>query len=689
MNFNSRDHQAALRRLPVVFLLCLIFPSLALASEPQKYWVFFHDKGSVVLTKNSAAMQEARSRLSPRALARRAKVMPPDRLITEEDLPIAAAYVAALHQRGFEIIRESRWLNGVSILATEEEAEALRDLPFVKEVRRVAQLRHPPEPEAEVVEPPALFKTAAHTLDYGSSLAQNEQINVPALHDAGITGRGVLVGMLDSGFHYQDHEALRNVKIVAEYDFVNDDGVTRNETGQDQSSTSCTQDQDCHGTITLAVIGAYYPGNLIGPAFGAEYLLAKTEHIPTETRAEEDNWAEAIEWMEAQGVDVASSSLGYGKFDGGVGNYTVEDMDGNTTIITRAADRAAARGVVVVNSAGNQDFWPQIDAPADGDSVLAVGAVTINGQRSSFSSIGPTADGRIKPDVAALGSGVRTVLETSTNSLTTASGTSLACPLVAGVAAQILSAHPDLTAAQVFEALRYTASQADAPDNNLGYGIVNARAAITYWGPAFSNFPEVDSLSSSELRVTVRILSRAGLQSNQTFLYYAGGASTNFTPVAMTQIDSILYAGIVPKSSGTDTVKVYFSTREVNASVDAFYPPNAPAEFLRLSSSSASGFPPAPYRFGLLQNYPNPLYDGTTTIRFHVETAEALTVKIFNQLGQEVTTLVSNRVFLPGVFLRLRWDGRDATGKKVAAGIYFYQLSAGGRRLVRKMMLLR
>lgn len=683
------------RRLPLLLLLSFIFLAAVPPTERQKYWVFFRDKGTATLAKNSAAVQEARNRLTPGALARRAKVMPADHLITEEDLPMAADYVATLRQRGLAIIRESRWLNGVSIIATETEAESLRELPFVKEVRRVARVVRPPAPEVTEV-PPVLFKSTTHKLNYGNSLFQNEQLQVPTLHDAGINGSGVLVGMLDSGFHYQDHEALRHTKIVAEYDFVNGDSVTRNEPEQDRS------DQDNHGTQTLSAISAFYPGTatgLIGPAYGAQYILAKTENLPTESHAEEDNWAAAIEWMERYGVEVTSTSLGYSTFDDSTTNYTYAEMNGRTAIITKAAEMAAARGVLVVVSAGNEggSSWRYITAPADGANVLAVGAVSANGQRASFSSFGPTSDGRIKPDVAALGLGVVTVLPSSTNALTTSSGTSFSCPLVAGVAAQILSAHPELTPAQVYEALRQTAGQAATPDNALGYGIVNAKKAITYFGPAFSNFPEVDSVSSSALRVTVRILSRAGLQSNQTFMRYAVNASTNFLTVAMAQIDSISFVGTLPRLATTDTFKLYFSIREINASADATFPKNAPAAFLRVRGDGqpidieAPEKPEGPITFALLQNFPNPARLGqseATTIRFQLEKTEPVTVKIFNRLGQEVVTLVAKRVFSAGTPHDLTWDGRDGAGNRVAGGVYFYQVAAGDRRLTRKMLLL-
>jgi subtilisin family serine protease len=228
------------------------------------------------------------------------------------------------------------------------------------------------------------------------------------------------------------------------------------------------------------------PGQLIGPAFAASFLLAKTEDTESETPVEEDNWAAAAEWAEGQGVDVISSSLGYLTYDSPNMSYTPAEMNGEVAISTRAADIAAARGVVVVNSAGNSGFNPEhntLGAPADGKKVLSIGAVNSLGTRVDFSSVGPTADGRIKPDVAAQGSGVRVASPLFTKGYVLASGTSFSCPLTAGVVALVLQAHPTYTVDQVLAVVRSTASQSATPDNLLGYGIVNALAALTAPAP--------------------------------------------------------------------------------------------------------------------------------------------------------------------------------------------------------------
>jgi len=261
--------------------------------------------------------------------------------------------------------------------------------------------------------------------------------------------------------------------IVATYDFVdNKVSVVPN---------APSSSFGAHGVMTLSTIGGYKPGKLIGPAFKSSYVLARTENDSSETPIEEDYWAKAIEWADSIGIDVASTSLGYLTYDPPYPSWTWEDMDGNTTLITRAADRAVSLGIVVVNSAGNSGYHPSrntLVAPADGDSVIAVGAVDSFGVRVSFSSVGPTVDGRIKPDVMAMGYKVKAASPTITNGYVLVSGTSLSCPLTAGVAALLLSANPSLTPIQVRDALRQTASNASSPNNLMGWGIINALDAI-------------------------------------------------------------------------------------------------------------------------------------------------------------------------------------------------------------------
>jgi len=430
------------------------------APAHEKLWVFFTDKA---LTRDGerSAVERAAAELSPRALWRRSKM---GMEVNRNDVPVAASYVDAVAATGAEIVVRSRWLNAVSVIAAPAEAAAIGRLPFVREVRPVAIAVR----ETPVIVPaaPAPAQTAMRSLDYGPALGQLDQIQVTDLHDAGYDGTGVLIAMFDTGFD-TDHQAYRYLDIVAERDFINDDGETANEPGDPTG-------QDSHGTMTLSCVGGAYEGQLYGGSYNASFVLAKTERVDIEIEAEEDHWVAAAEWADSLGADVISSSLGY--FDW----YDYEDMDGNTAVTTVAADMAAARGIVVVNSMGNEgnDSWLYMIAPADGDSVVSVGAVTSAGARTSFSSVGPTYDGRIKPDVMALGSSAYVATTSDTASYAYASGTSFSCPITAGAVGLLLHGHPDWTPADVLDALRSTATQSGSPDTLMGWGIVQAADAM-------------------------------------------------------------------------------------------------------------------------------------------------------------------------------------------------------------------
>jgi len=306
---------------------------------------------------------------------------------------------------------------------------------------------------------------------YGQAFAQLDQIKVPALHQQGLSGRGVMVCLLDVGFRW-NHEVFRLSRLIKQWDFVFGDADVR------QDAANPNDFSDAHGTATWSLLGGFKFGTMIGPAFGADILLGKTEVESSEKPIEEDYWAAGIEWAESLGAEVVSSSLGYTDW------YTFKDMDGKTAVTTKAANRAVSLGVVVVNAAGNErrNAWAHIIAPSDGFGVIAVGAVDAAGKIASFSSPGPTYDGRIKPEVCAWGVSnlVAAKAKDGGDTYVTGSGTSYATPLVAGAVALLLEAHRDWTPAQVRNALMKTANNTSAPNNDYGWGIIDAAAAATY-----------------------------------------------------------------------------------------------------------------------------------------------------------------------------------------------------------------
>jgi len=481
------------------------------ADEPLTVWVYFRDKG-VAKSGLDAAVRRAEEKLSPRTLARRRRAMAPDRPVVDgRDLPVASAYLGAVEEVGGRLRHTSRWLNAASFRLRATDVERVSTLPMVERVDLVRRFRNPLTPKmqpASRLASDGVDKAAQWTLDYGLNLSPLQQVQVPAVHEMGVTGRGIVVGMLDTGFR-TTHEALAGVTVLDAYDFVGNDSIVGYQAGDATSAIN-------HGTMTLSTLAGYMPGRLISPAYGVSVLLARTEDVSQEVPAEEDNWVAGLEWAEARGADIISSSLGY------IDWYTFADLDGNTAVTTIAADLAAGRGLVVVNSAGNNRVSTNsLIAPADADSVITVGAVDLSGTYTSFSSPGPTADGRIKPDVMALGLGNPVANPTDDHGYGFVNGTSFSCPLTAGVAALMLSRVPGLTPLQVLEALRETASQAGAPDNNYGWGVVDALAAVTYFGPMFQTSPLGDTDDTfGPYPVTAVVTDRVGVDPASVVLNY-------------------------------------------------------------------------------------------------------------------------------------------------------------------------
>jgi subtilisin family serine protease len=436
-------------------------------------WIYFRDKGPGKVQK----MEETKLTLNIRSLNRRLRHGFED-LVDEYDLPVYQPYVDFVKQYVQKIRHTSRWLNAVSVEATRQSLEAISQLRSVKKVDEVQVYTYSDpviEPRTEPVRKALL--TEALVFDYGPSLTQVDQLNVPPLHNMGYSGRGVLICMLDGGFNNLGHQALDHLDIVDTWDFVNGDPQVFDEEGQMGSGN--------HGTRTLGTIAGYQPGELIGPAFGASFLLGKTENSDYERHIEEDHWIAGAEWADKLGADIISSSLGYrDQFSQGEGNYSWLDMDGETTVVAKGANIAGSRGILILNSAGNegrsQSGLNTLVSPSDSDNVIAAGAVNSQGNRAGFSSIGPTSDGRIKPDVMALGDAVYSTASNGAAEYELVDGTSFACPLAAGVAALILEINPSWTNQDVKTALKSTASQSGSPDNLNGWGILDAQKAAFY-----------------------------------------------------------------------------------------------------------------------------------------------------------------------------------------------------------------
>jgi len=433
-------------------MLFTIIIALLQGQSPEGglYWVFFSDRGPGLESR----LEEADLRIqNGPSLARRVSAGHPEADVY--DLSPWAPYVETVESMASEPVRvESRFLNAVSVRLTPQQVQELENSPFVRELRPVGVSTFTPD-----VETPAPDS-------YGLSRSQLQQIDVLALHQRGWTGSGVVLGVLDTGFEL-DHPCFQYAVVLDSYDFVKGDSVVAWQEGD-------PQDQASHGTRVLSMIAGYDPELYLGGAFNASFLLAKTEDTGDEYEQEEDFWVAGLEWLETRGADLVSSSLGYSDW------YEPYQLDGNTAVTTIAADIAASRGLLVFNSAGNDGPGDTtLVAPADGDSVFAAGAVDGGGMIADFSSRGPTADGRIKPDGCARGNNAVAASYSGTG-YSTVNGTSFAAPLVSSAAGCISSAHPDWSMMRIYEALRSTSDIADDPDNSYGYGVIDALAAIKH-----------------------------------------------------------------------------------------------------------------------------------------------------------------------------------------------------------------
>ncbi|MBI2537419.1 MAG: S8 family serine peptidase [Gemmatimonadetes bacterium] len=357
----------------------------------------------------------------------------------------------AVVRAGGTVRRRSEWLHALSANVTRAALSELRRDLRLERIQPVARFRRPPLP------PPGAIPPVPRA--------------PPITAQGGYRGAGVRIAMLDTGFE-TDHPAFASAKVIAQRDFVFNDAVVSNQPNDAAGASR-------HGTATWSLLAANVPGTLIGIAPEAQYILAKTEDVRSETHAEEDNFVAALEWAASLDAKVVSASLGY--LVGSDFGYTFSQLNGDIAVTTIASDLAAQRGITVVNSVGNDGPNPRtLGTPADGDSVIAVGAEDSTGTLAAFSSRGPTADGRIKPDVTAPGVQVWVLDTQAAGGFSRLNGTSFAAPLIAGAAALLREIHPQLTGVEVGDALRRAGNGAPRPDNNRGWGLPDGLTAATF-----------------------------------------------------------------------------------------------------------------------------------------------------------------------------------------------------------------
>ncbi len=434
------------------FLTCSI-----LTAQEFHAWIYFVDKPNV-----AASLSNVQLILTQRAIDRKARHQIP---IDDRDVPMNQVYVSQIKiQPGINYKAQSKWFNCVHVTGTTTAIDALANLPFVTRIDYAD-----PTKTTAINQINKFTNLVSTPLAYGTARNQIEMIGLDDLHNSGHAGDGMLIAVTDSGFP--------NVNVNTGFTQLrNNNGIAG---GWDFVARDATIYEDhFHGSRVLSVMAGNDPGNFEGTAPDARYYLFRTEEAAQETPAEMSYWVQAAERADSLGVNVINVSLGYLGFDNAAENLTYQDMDGNTAFISKGATTAFEKGMIVVASAGNSgnsSAHPYIAAPADALGVLTVGGVNATRIRSSFSSIGPTADGRTKPDIAAQSGFTATINESG--NLVTSSGTSFSAPIISGAIACFMQAFPNLTPQQVMDVIKNSAHQSRTPDQLLGYGIPDFGAA--------------------------------------------------------------------------------------------------------------------------------------------------------------------------------------------------------------------
>ena len=667
-------------------------------------WVYLKDKGPNAMAK----LNDPLSIVSQRSLDRRSKVKPQNGLLDFTDIPLYGNYVSSVASNVVKVRHQVKWLNCMSVEVNREQISTLANMDYVKGIELVEKfsiIGNEPEISSDI-SPVFINPTddpMADTLTYGTgnAVTQITQIKVNLVHNQGIKGQGVLIANFDAGYSNLTHEAFTTypMKIQSTYDFQNN---------------TPTLPGHSHGTATLCLIGGYKPGKMVGPAYGSTFILGRTEVDPTERPVEMDNWIRAADWADSLGADIISSSLGYLEFDAGYTSYTWQDMNGNTLPITIAADLAVNKGIVVSNSAGNNGSGSNntLGGPADGDSVLTVGSVTSTGTRSSFSSVGPTTSvpPRIKPDVMAMGSS-NYYASTTSNNYSTGSGTSFSCPLTSGVCALMLSANKDLTPLQVTGILKKFASNTNSPNNQMGWGIIDASLSVDSARKLDNTAPVIlhtQPFTSTNLNTSFTMKAKItdnGIIRNWTnqapLLYYRKSTNngvnwTAYSPVNYTASNLDTFSFVIPGSSNGTYVQYYFAAQDIALPTSkistlpsggsGINPPGTTAPSTAFQYTvGLVGIEPIsneiPNVFKLYTNYPNP-FNPVTKIKFDIAKNTNAKIQVYDILGRVVETLVNGE--LKAGRYEVEFDGYS-----LSSGVYFYKLVTNDFVDTKRMLMIK
>lgn len=445
--------------------LILIFGYFGLQLNAQKYFVTFSDKSN-----NTFSISNPELFLSQRAIERRKN----QRItITEEDLPVTTSYVDSIRKMGVKVYCTSKWLNGVIIESSNSQLmDTIIRVSFIDDYKLIWKAKTSKTFKKFNDSISIQNKTLKNATDYGQAWTQTETINGHFLHQNTYEGENMLIAIIDNGFSGVDHlpsfeQLWNNNQIKDTVNFIN-------------PGTTVFENVGNHGMMVLSIMGGYMDGEIKGSAPKASYLLLCSEDIASEYPIEEYNWVCAAEYADSSGADIINSSLGYYTFDDPSMNYSYDDMDGQTTICVKGAEIAFSKGMIIISSAGNEGVnnWKYIISPSDGLNVLAVAAMQKDSSRAVFSSYGPSADDRIKPDITALGE--QTALQNTDGNISFGNGTSFSAPIISGFVTCLWQAKRQLNNIEIIDIIKKSSHNYLNPDNSFGYGIPDFKKALDF-----------------------------------------------------------------------------------------------------------------------------------------------------------------------------------------------------------------
>jgi serine protease AprX len=620
------------------YLLIVFFVLLqAVESKGQrtKHVVFFTDKNETTFS-----LAQPSSYLSARAIARRTKY---NIAIDSTDLPVIERYADSVRLAGtVTILARLRWMNAIIIQTNDAAAlNKINTFPFVKKRDSIAYRKV----NARLVDNKSYNITPyssgnqrrqqvfADSLNYGNTATQIKIHNGDFLHNIGGQGRGMQIAFLDGGyFGYLSNPFFDSVRtqnrILATRDFV-------------LNETSVNED-DAHGMACFSIVAGNIPGSYVGSAPYASFYLLRTEDVFTEQIIEEYNWGSGAEYADSAGVDVISSSVGYSTFDDPAYNHSYADMNGNTTIVSRYADLAAKKGMLIVNSAGNEGNkpWKYIVAPADGDSVLSVGAVNSTGTIAAFSSFGPTSDGQIKPDVVSVGQG--TFLSTSGGTVGTGNGTSFSGPNMAGLATCLWQLFPEFNSYKIIETLRKSADRYTAPHEQYGYGLPDMKKAtgllladLSTMNASITNCNVTVQWNSKDISTMQYIVQRKlPGESTYTNIQTVVAKGSTFSAQNYQYNDVATAAGII----------VYRILQVIDTSSSGYRAYAIDSSSVTAGSGcNTTNINEPSFTNKKVQLFPNPVTDNTLQLKFTDQSSGRFQMKVYSSAGQLLHTQQYNK----------------------------------------------